>query len=469
MFKRFAAGAAALSAWVLAGTAVAQAPNDADRAQARDIFARVISYDTSIEGRRTPEMAQYLAGLFVAGGFAAEDVQVIPFEHTATLVVRYRGDGSGGRPVLFLAHMDVVTAHREDWARDPFTLVEEDGFFFGRGTLDNKGGVTTLTATFLQLRAQGFTPTRDLIIVFTGDEETTGASARMLLEQHRDLVDGEFALNSDSGGGALSEESGAPLGYGLQTAEKSFASFTLTARNPGGHSSRPRADNAIYDLVDALARVRAFAFPVMWNDTTIESMRAGGPRVGGDLGAAMSRFAANPRDRRAIAALSADAGANAQIRTTCVATMLEGGHADNALPQRATATINCRIFPGITIEDVQAQLQRLAGDDVAVATLDPQYWSSDASPLRPDVLAALTRAIEANHPGLAISPGMSSGATDGVFFRAAGIPTYGVGENFIKGSDAFAHGLNERVPVASFYSGLGHWRTMITALAGPAN
>jgi acetylornithine deacetylase/succinyl-diaminopimelate desuccinylase-like protein len=198
-------------------------------------------------------------------------------------------------------------------------------------------------------------------------------------------------------------------------------------------------------------------------------MRAGGPRVGGDLGAAMSRFAANPRDRRAIAALSADAGANAQIRTTCVATMLEGGHADNALPQRATATINCRIFPGITIEDVQAQLQRLAGDDVAVATLDPQYWSSDASPLRPDVLAALTRAIEANHPGLAISPGMSSGATDGVFFRAAGIPTYGVGENFIKGSDAFAHGLNERVPVASFYSGLGHWRTMITALAGPAN
>jgi acetylornithine deacetylase/succinyl-diaminopimelate desuccinylase-like protein len=463
MFGRLALVALALFA--LASAASAQAPSEADRAQARDILARTIAFDTSTEGRQTPAMARYLADVFVAGGFAADDVHVIPFEHTAALVVRYRGDGSG-RPILFLAHMDVVTARREDWERDPFMLIEENGYFFGRGTLDNKAGVALLTATFLQLRAQNFTPTRDLIIVFTGDEETTGATARLLLTEHRDLVDAEFALNSDAGAGSLDETTGAPTSYGLQTAEKSYASYTLTARNPGGHSSQPRADNAIYDLVEAVSRVRAYEFPVMWNDTTIESMRALGPQVGGEIGQAMSRFARNPRDRRAIATLSASPFHVGQIRTTCVPTLLQAGHADNALPQRAVATVNCRIFPGVSIAEVQAQLQRLAGERLEVATLDPQYWSSEASPLRPDVLDALTRAVHANYPGVPITPGMSAGATDGVFFRGAGIPTYGVGETFIKDSDDFGHGLNERVPVASFYNGLTHWRVMITTLAG---
>jgi len=466
MLNRLATILAALSLWTLAGAAAAQAPSEADRAQAREIYARIVSYDTSVEGQRTPEMARYLADLFIAGGFAAGNVQVFPYEHTAALVVRYRGDGTGGRPILLLAHMDVVTAHRADWERDPFTLVEENGYFFGRGSLDNKAGVALLTATFLQMRAQNFMPTRDLIIVFTGDEETSGATARMLLADHRALVDGEFALNSDAGQGVLAEDTGAPIGYGLQTAEKSYASFTLTARNPGGHSSLPRADNAIYDLADALERVRAYAFPVMWNDTTIQSMRAGGPHVGGALGAAMTRFADNPRDRRAIATLSASPHHNGQIRTTCVPTLLSAGHADNALPQRAVATINCRIFPGVAIAEVQAQLQRLAGDGIEVATLDPQYWSSDASPLRPDVLDAVTRAVHASYPGVPVAPGMANGATDGVFFRGAGIPTYGVAEFFIKDSDDLAHGLNERLPVASFYNGLTHWRVLLTTLAG---
>lgn len=464
MIRRFC-GALLSGAFLLCGQAAAQ-PSQAEREQARAIYERTISFDTSVEGRQTPQMAAYLAGLFRQAGFPTADVNVIPFEQTAALVVRYRGDGSGERPILFLAHMDVVPAHRAEWERDPFRLIEENGYFYGRGTADIKNGVTLLTATFLQLHRENFRPTRDMILVFTGDEETSGATARMLIADHRALVDGEFAINADSGGGSLSEDTGAPTIYALQTAEKTFASFTLTARNPGGHSSQPRADNAIYDVADALTRVRAYQFPVMWNDTTIASLRAGGPQTGGAIGAAMTRFAQNPRDRRAIATLTASPFHIGQIRTTCIPTLLQAGHADNALPQTAVATVNCRIFPGVTIADVQAQLQRLAGERVQVAPLDT-YFSSDASPLREDVLAAATRAIHASYPDVPLVPAMSAGATDGVFFRAAGIPTYGVSEVFIKDSDDFSHGLNERMPVATFYNGLTHWRVMMTELAGP--
>jgi acetylornithine deacetylase/succinyl-diaminopimelate desuccinylase-like protein len=455
-----------LVALALAGSAQAQAPNDAARAEAREIYRDIVAMDTSVEGRKNPDMARYLAGRFRAAGFPAADVHVIPFEQTAAFVVRYRGDGTGGRPILFIAHMDVVPAHRADWERDPFTLVEENGYFFGRGTGDNKSGIAVLTATFLQLRRENFRPTRDLIIAFTGDEETSGATARMLLEQHRELVDAEFALNADAGAGQLHEETNAPLGYYMQTAEKSFASFTLTARNPGGHSSLPRADNAIFDLADAIQAVRRYQFPVMWNDTTIASFRAGGPLVPAPIGPALTRFAQRPGDRRAAQTLSANPAYVGQIRTTCIPTLLQAGHADNALPQSAVATVNCRIFPGVGIPDVQAQLQRLVGANISVAPLDT-YFSSDASPLRDDVVAALTVAVHANYPGVQIVPAMSAGATDGVFYRAAGIPTYGVGELFIKDSDDFSHGLNERVPVQSFYNGLTHWRVMINTLAGP--
>lgn len=466
MLRRWAGRLAAIAmTCALATAAQAQStPGEADRAMAREIYQRIIAFDTSVEGRQTPAMAAYLAERFRRGGFAAADVHVIPHAHTAALVVRYRGDGSGGRPILFLAHMDVVPARRADWERDPFTLVEENDFFFGRGAFDNKSGVALLTTTFLRLRAEGFVPTRDLVIVFTGDEETTGETARLLLEQHRDIVDAEFALNSDSGQGGL-DTNGQPVGYGIQTAEKSFASFTLTAHNPGGHSSLPRADNAIFDLIDALEAVRGYQFPVMWNDTTIASMRARGAAEEGPLGDAMRRFARNPRDRGAVRTLSASPYHVGQIRTTCIPTLLQAGHADNALPQSAVATVNCRIFPGVTIAEVQAQLQRLVGERAVVAPLD-QYWSSDASPLREDVLAAVTAAVHANHPGVPIVPGMSAGATDGVFFRAAGIPTYGVGEIFIREDDDFSHGLNERIPVASFYNGLTHWRLIIMTLAG---
>jgi acetylornithine deacetylase/succinyl-diaminopimelate desuccinylase-like protein len=463
---RLAAALAASLLFAAAGPARAEGPVDeaSARAEAREIYARIIGFDSSVEGRQTPAMADYLAGKFRDGGFAAEDVQLLPMGETAALVVRYRGDGTGGRPILFMAHMDVVTAHRADWQRDPFQLVEENGYFFGRGAVDNKAGVALLTTAFLRLKAEGFTPTRDLIVAFTGDEETSGDTAKALLREHRQLIDAEFALNADAGGGMLNEATGAPVSYALQTAEKTFASFTLTARNPGGHSSLPRPDNAIYDIADAITRLRGYAFPVMWNDTTIAYFRAAGPAAGGSLGAAMTRFAARPGDRRAAATISASPTYVGQVRTTCVPTLLQGGHADNALPQSVVATINCRIFPGIAIADVQAQLQRLAGPAIEIAPL-ADYAASDASPLREDVLAAVTAAVHARHPGVPIIPGMSAGATDGVFYRAAGIPTYGVAEFFLKDSDDFSHGLNERMPVQSFYDGLEHWNVLIRAVA----
>lgn len=466
MFQSWRAGVfSALLLCALPGAAAAQAASTAERAQAREIFERIVAFDTSPEGGQTPAMAAYLAERFRAGGFAAEDVHVLPLNGTAGLLVRYRGDGSGGRPILLLAHMDVVPARREEWERDPFTLLEENGYFFGRGALDNKAGVAHLASLFLTLRAEGFQPTRDLMLWFSGDEETTGATTQALLNERRSLIgDAEFALNSDSGGGQLDAE-GRGTAFVVQTAEKTYASFTFTARNAGGHSSAPRADNAIYDLADALARLRAFQFPVMWNDTTIESFRNAAAAFGGAQGQAMRRFAEHPGDRVAARTMSRNPGLSTLLRTTCVATMLSGGHAENALPQTASATVNCRIFPGVAVADVAAELRAIAGERVEVAQLGPSSASA-ASPLRADVMQAAVRAAHAQHPDAIITPFMSAGATDGLYFRAAGIPTYGVGAIFIRSEDEFAHGLNERVPVESFYAGLEHWRVLVSELAG---
>ncbi len=446
--------------------AQAQTPSQAERELAREIYAHIVGLDTSVEGRQNPAAQQYLAQRFRAAGFPDEDIHLITAGETAGLLVRYRGDGTGGRPILMLAHMDVVPAHRSDWERDPFTLTEENGFFYGRGAFDNKTGVAMLATTFETLRREGFTPTRDLIVWFSGDEETTGHTTQALLRDHRALLGGaEFALNSDAGQGTLNA-TGAPTAYYMQTAEKTYASFTLTVRNPGGHSSVPRADNAIYELSEALLRVRNHQFPVMWNDTTIASFRAAADITPGLEGQALRRFAQRPGDRRAAATMSRNPSLATLLRTTCVATLLSAGHADNALPQSATGTVNCRIFPGVAIETVQAELQRLAGASVEIALISEPNWS-DASPLREDVVNAITLAVHAHRPGVPIVPAMSAGATDGLFFRAAGIPTYGAGEIFIRDEDDFAHGLDERVPVDGFYNGLTHWRVLINELAGP--
>lgn len=437
---------------------------DPDQAQARDIFSQLIAFKTEIGQGQVPVMANYLADQFRAAGFPESDIHIIPYGETAAMVVRYRGDGTGGKPIALMAHMDVVTAKPEDWQRDPFKLTEENGYFFGRGTEDIKSGVTALAANFIRLKKEGFVPTRDLIIVYTGDEETSQDTMDDLVKHHRDLVDAEFALNTDAGGGELSD-TGKPLVYGLQTAEKAYASFELTTHNPGGHSSLPRPDNAIYELADALKKVQGYRFPVMWNDTTLASFKALGATTPGTLGEAMRAFAQNPHDAAAAEVLAAEPSEVGKTRTTCVATLLRGGHADNALPESATATINCRVFPGVAIDTVRNTLQDLVGPKVEVSLVGKAV-SSDPSPLRPDVLAAVTQAVHSIRPGVPITPVQESGATDGLYFRAAGIPTYGVGGLFMQNSDAFAHGLNERIPVKSFYDDLAYWHALLIDLAG---
>jgi acetylornithine deacetylase/succinyl-diaminopimelate desuccinylase-like protein len=451
-----------------AGAAIQPGKGPID-AKSREIFAKVISIPTQLGNAKVPEMAAYLAGEFRAAGFPAEDITITPFKlpdnDTATLVVRYRGDGSGGKPIVMLAHMDVVTANRADWERDPYTLIEENGFFYGRGTADNKAGVVHIASLFLRLKAEKYVPRRDLILYFSGDEETSQETTQRMAKEHRALIDAEYALNSDSGGGNLDDETGKPTIYAIQAAEKTYADFTLTTRNPGGHSSAPHADNAIYDLATALLKVGAFKFPVMWNDITIASFRANGKTQPGALGKAMTAFAENPRDEAAAKVLADNPGTIGQTRTTCVATMLNGGHAENALPQRATANINCRIFPGVKIEDVRGTLAKVVGEGVEVV-VKSNPLSSDASPLRKDVLGAVTRAIHGFYPGLPVVPYQGSGATDGLVFRSIGIPTYAIDAIFMRDKDSFSHGLNERVPVKSFYEGNELWYQIVKELAG---
>jgi acetylornithine deacetylase/succinyl-diaminopimelate desuccinylase-like protein len=467
MKKITALALTALVVTLAAGPAAAKdstAPED-QRKEAREIFQKVIGFRSSEGLGQVPAMAQYLAERFRAAGFPEEDIHILPVEETASLVVRYRGNGRGGKPILLLAHMDVVTAKPEEWQRDPFTLIEENGYFFGRGTLDNKQGVTVLTSTFLRLKREGFVPTRDLIIAFSGDEETGMLTANDLANKNRALVDAEYALNSDDGGGQLDEQTGKPQYLSFVGAEKISATYELTVHNPGGHSSAPRADNAIYELADGLKALQAYRFPVKTNDWTLGSFKATGPVTPGPLGEAMTRFAANPRDEAAAATIAAVPTEIGKTRTTCVATMLRGGHASNALPQTATATVSCRIFPGTSVDEVKATLEQVVGKNVEVRFLGSTP-PAGASPLRKDVLAALTKAAHARYPGIPVVPGMVPWATDGAVYRAAGIPTYGVSGSFIKASDAFSHGLNERLPVESFYGELTHWYVLIKELAG---
>ena len=466
-FKSSHARVAVSAAALLLGSPLclaAPGANSTHDAKAREMLERLISFETSEGKGQVPAMAEYLAGELRAAGIPDADIRILPLGETASLVVRYRGDGSSGKkPIALMAHMDVVAAKREDWERDPFELVEENGFFYGRGVYDVKQGVVSITSTLLRLKAEGFVPTRDLLIVFTGDEETWQHTTEDLAKKHRDLVDAEYGLNSDGGGGTLAED-GTPLIFEFQTAEKSYADFELTVTNPGGHSSTPRADNAIYELADALKKVQGYQFPLMSNDTTLAYFAMLGKTAPGEEGKAMLRFSQDPHDEAAAKVLAGTSYVG-MTRTTCVATTLRGGHAPNALPQSATANVNCRIFPGVSVEDVRDKLQELAGPDVKIATMG-NPTSSPASELRKDVLDAVTRAVHEIHPGVPVVPSQSSGASDGIYFRAAGIPTYGVSETFIKESDKYSHGLNERLPVQSFYDGLEYWHALVTDLAG---
>ncbi len=443
---------AALTAALMASAATAQtAPQDA---RARDIYEHVIAFRTAEGHGQVPKMAAYLADVLKAGGVPAADIVMLPHGETTGMLVRLPAAGKAAKkPIMFSAHMDVVDARPEDWTRDPFKLIEENGTFFGRGTEDNKAGVAALASTILRLKAEGFKPKRDLVFAFVGDEETAMDTTR-LVAQHPWVKGAEFAINTDAGGGALSPD-GKPVIYLVQGAEKTYATFELTVTNPGGHSSRPRSDNAIYQLAQALTKLEGYRFPVMANALTRAYLGAVGKVTPGETGEMLRAFAANPQDSKASDYLANQPEFVGTTRTTCVATMLNAGHAENALPQKATATVNCRIFPNVKVADVQAELARVVGPNVAIKVLDdPQ--PSPVSEMRPDVTAAITRAIHTYYPDVPIVPYLESGATDGKVYRTAGIPTYASSGLFTKPSEMFAHGLNERLPVKSFYEGVDH-------------
>ncbi len=436
-----------------------------ERAEALEIYRDIVAMRTASGHGQVPRMAAYLADRLRAAGFAPGDIDIDTLGETAGMVVRYRASGRAAqRPILFLAHMDVVDALAADWALDPFAVTERDGYYVGRGTADNKYGVMTLTHAFMRLKRAGFEPTRDLYLVFSGDEETEMDTTKRLAARP-ELARAEFALNADAGGGLYGDDD-TPLGYRLQSAEKTYATFVMTARNPGGHSSRPRPDNAIYELADALAAIRDFQFPAVADAVTRPALRAEGERTGGLIGAALRAFADDPSDSRAVAVLRSSDSHRHLASTTCVATMLKAGHAENALPQSATATINCRIFPGETVAGTQAALVAVVANPRLQWTVLHEPVPSPASPPRADVVAAIGQSIHRRFPGLGIVPSMSSGGTDGMHFRRAGIPTYGASPVFARSGESRAHGLDERLRVAEFDAGLDHWLVVIRALAG---
>jgi carboxypeptidase PM20D1 len=429
--------------------------------KALEMLKRSVEFKT-VEGEgQVPAYAEYLAGELKAHGFAAEDITITPRGETATLTARYRGTDPDAKPILVASHMDVVPAKREDWERDPFTPVVEDGFLFGRGSGDNKFGLVTSTAALFWLKQEGYKPKRDIVLVLSGDEETTQDTTAALAEE---LKGAELLLNSDAGGARLGDD-GKPVVYSMQAAEKTYMDFEVTFTNPGGHSSRPSPSNAIYDLARAIDKVAAFRFPPRTSEITKAYFEAAGPITSAPVGEAMLAYAKNPEDKAAYDLLSSQPEYVGQLGTTCVATTLRGGHAPNALPQSATVNVNCRVFPGETVEYVQSTLARVIDDPKAEIKLVNEPVPSDPSPLREDVMKALRKAVDLRAPGLPIVPSMSAGATDSLYFRNIGVPSYGVGGLFMHTKDSFSHGLNERIPVASIDGALIQWRSMIRDLS----
>ena len=450
-----------LSSWTLADE-----PIESEHAQKTlEIYTRLIGVESSKNLGNVPEIANYLAGELIAAGFPKEDVEVVPLGETVSLIAKYRGDGSSGKgPILLLGHMDVVEALAEDWVRPPFELTTDDVYFYGRGTIDNKFGVTQLTSTFIRLKKEGFVPNRDLIIAFSGDEETGMLTTRQLAYEREDLAKAEFALNSDAGGGDLNAD-GEPVVYLIQAAEKTYATWEITVRNPGGHSSRPRPDNAIYDLASAITKIQNYRFPVRWSEMTLAFFEETGEQLGGELGAAMIQFANNPRDEAASDRLAIESSYVGTTRTTCVVTMLQAGHAENALPQSATATVNCRIFPGVPAQAIENALKHVVDNDAIEFKPLEEPTESPISPLRGDIVDAVKKAVHARYPGMKVMGYMESGGTDGMHFRKAGIPTLAVSGVFMNPDEMYAHGLNERVPVKAFYDALDHWSIILRELA----
>ena len=439
---------------------------------ARSIYQELVEINTVDDSAgSTTKAAESMAARFRAAGFPASDVQVLtPADAPSkgNLVVRYRGRGQG-RPILLLAHLDVVAALRSDWPRDPFTLHEADGYFYGRGTADDKAMAAMFVANVIRYKQEGWTPARDLIIALTADEEGGGNNGvEWLIRNHKAVIDAEYAIN-EGGGGTLNVD--APLFHSVQAAEKVPVNFTVTALNTGGHSSVPRPDNAIYALTEALGRLARHTFPVALNEVTRPFFQETAKVEKPEMAAAMRAVVANPDDAAAAATVSRDARYASMLRTTCVATRLNGGHANNALPQTATANVNCRIVPTSNLDDVKAALTRVFADTGVKITLvgvSRERFGQAPNAIDPVLLSATTTLTRKMFGNIPVIPTMSTGATDGRFLRAAGIPTYGVSGIFSSPGETNAHGRDEKLRIKSFYDGLDFLYQLVKQVGGAA-
>jgi acetylornithine deacetylase/succinyl-diaminopimelate desuccinylase-like protein len=434
----------------------------ANKTLAHDLFKELIEINTTESGNGSTPAAEAMAKRLLDAGFAQSDVQVLgPNERKKNLIVRFRGTGKH-KPVLLIGHLDVVEAKREDWTTDPFELVEKDGFFYGRGTIDMKDGDAIMVATLIRLKKEGFRPARDIILALTADEEGSDDNGvDWLLKNHRDLVDAEFVINHD--GWSVISEHGKPLFFEMDATEKVYADFQLITTSKGGHSSMPVPDNAIYELTDGLQKISKYEFPIELNSVTRSYYERMSKIEAGERGADMKALLATPPDAQAAARLSKDAFDHSVMRTTCVATMLSGGHAANALPQRASANVNCRILPGHSPEEVrQALVKVVANPDISVRYVQISGELTDTAsndkgypppPMKPEIMQPLERVVKKFWPGLEVVPTMSTGASDGTYTNVVGMPTYVIAGIALDRDNFRAHGKDERVGVDSYYRG----------------
>jgi len=451
-----------LCASLFLGQSAGAQNREAANQEARAILKELIEINTTDSVGNVTTAAEAMAQRLLAAGFPQQDIRVAgPTERKKNLVVRYRGTGQK-KPILFIGHLDVVEARREDWTVDPFQFIERDGYFYGRGTQDMKEGDALLVTTFIRLKREGFVPDRDLILALTADEEGGDYNGvDWLLKEHRDWIDAEYCINLDAG--EFEKVKGKRLLAGLQASEKVYVDFQWEATNPGGHSSVPGPENAIYELAAALTKLQAFSFPVKLNDITRNYFACTAALSSGSMAADLRGVSKDPPGTDAVKRLSTNPYYNALLHTTCVATMLSGGHAPNALPQTARANVNCRVFPGEDPEEVRKTLERVVADSklkitfAAEKTSDGKFIRIVAvppSPLLPELNATLERTLATMWPGLPVVPAMSTGATDGKYLRIAGIPTYGIACMFFDSEDDRSHGKDERVVVEDFYDGV---------------
>jgi acetylornithine deacetylase/succinyl-diaminopimelate desuccinylase-like protein len=448
--------AALLAATALATPAMAQSPR-ADQLAFRDLYKELLEINTTLSAGSCTQAAQAMASRMKAAGFADSDLQVIvPPDRPkdGALVATLKGSDPKAKPILLLAHIDVVEANRADWERDPFKMVEEDGFFYARGASDDKAQAAVWTDTLIRYKQEGFTPRRTLRMALTCGEETpdTFNGVQYLIANHRDLMDAEFVLNEGAGGRL--DDAGNRVSLGVQAGEKVYQDYTLEVTNKGGHSSAPVRDNAIYHLSAGLARLADYDFPVKLNDAVKANFERMAVIEGGSAGAAMAAVAKNPNNAAAVATVARDPGRNSMMRTTCVATMVNAGHAPNALPQRARANVNCRILPGESVEATRQTLEKVFADQaVKVTTVGEPSPVSPPPALGKEIMGPIEQVSAKLWPGVPVVPVMATGATDGRFLNAVGVPTYGLTGFFSEPSGNGAHGLNEKMRVRSLYEG----------------